>query len=63
VTRAQPNGPDTYNNIPLAVTDGAIIYGFPPIVYDLMMTSVTATLMCGGGDDQMTGTLLVWFWG
>jgi hypothetical protein len=60
VTRPQPNGPDQYNNLSAVYAGGGGIICYPPIAYDPAMTSVTALLVCGGGDDQMAGSLLVW---
>ena len=63
VTRTDPNGPDQYHNIPFeSWPDGSISTGYPPIAYDPMMTSVTATIMVGGGDDQATGSIMVSLW-
>jgi hypothetical protein len=62
VTRSQPDGADEYHNIPLDFSDGAVTYGYRPLVYDPLMTGVTATFLVGGGNDQITGTLMVSLW-
>jgi hypothetical protein len=62
VTRSQPDGADEYHNIPLDLSGGAITYGYPPLVYDPLMTGVTATFLVGGDLDQITGTLMVSLW-
>jgi hypothetical protein len=56
-TRPQPNGADRVINLPAVFVDGGIIC-YPPLAYDPSMTSLTWLLICGGGLDQMTASLL-----
>ena len=55
--RPQPNGPDLTVNLPPVIVGGGFIC-YPPLAYDPTMTSITWVLMCGGGLDQMAGSLL-----
>jgi hypothetical protein len=57
-TRPDPNGTDQIVNLP-AVYAGSGIICYPPVAYDPNMTGVTWVLMCGGGGDQMAGSLLI----
>jgi len=38
---------------------GGGIICYPPLVYDPNMTGVTWVLVCGGGLDEMAGSLLL----
>lgn len=56
--RPVPNGPDQDINY-----GWNYIGAYPPSVYDLHMTSVTAELDVGGNGQSGYMTLNVWFWG
>ena len=56
--RAVPSGPDQDVNFGWNPN-----FGFPPSVYDPLMTSVTAELDVGGNGQQGVMTLNVWFFG
>jgi hypothetical protein len=58
VTRPVPNGADQYHNLSAVYQDGGIIC-YPPLVYDPNLVGVTWILMCGGGLDQMAGSMLI----
>lgn len=58
-TRPDPNGPDQIVNLPEVDAPGGGIICYPPLAYDPNMTGVTWVLVCGGGLDQMTGSLLI----
>jgi hypothetical protein len=58
VSRPQANGPDQINNLDPVLVDGGIIC-YPPLAYDPALVGVTWLLMCGGGLDQMAGTMLI----
>jgi hypothetical protein len=58
-SRPDPAGPDQVINLPpFTLSDGALV-AYPPLAYDPAMTSVTWLLICGGGDDQMAGSILL----
>lgn len=57
-TRTTPNGPDQDHNFNWDPN-----FGYPPVVFDRIMTSATAELVVGGGGQQGVMTLLVWRWG
>jgi hypothetical protein len=57
-TRPQPDGPDQTVNLPAVYASNGGIICYPPLAYDPNMTSVTWVLVCGGGLDQMAGSLL-----
>jgi hypothetical protein len=61
VNRPEPNGPDQYHNQPFGSQD-VIQWGWWPFLADETMTGVTASLIGGGGEDQMTGLLTVSLW-
>jgi hypothetical protein len=54
--RETPAGPDQDHNF-----DWSSHFGYPPIAFDRLMTSVTATLVVGGGQ-QGVMSLMVWLW-
>jgi hypothetical protein len=62
VTRPDPNGADQNHDLPLVTVDGGVIC-YPPLVYDPNLTSVTWVQMCGGGLDQMAGSILMYTFG
>jgi hypothetical protein len=55
-TRTTPNGPDLDHNFGWDSN-----FGFPPVAFDPIMTSVSAQLVVGGGQQGVT-TLMVWLW-
>lgn len=55
--RPVPNGPDQDINF-----GWNYIGAFPPSVNDPNMTSVTAEMQLGGGDQSGYMTLNIWFW-
>ena len=62
VTRPDPNGADHNHHLSLVTADGGAIC-YPPLVYDAHLTSVTWVLVCGGGLDQMAGSILMFTFG
>jgi hypothetical protein len=57
-TRTTPSGPDQDHNFGWDPN-----FGFPPVAFDPIMTSVSAELAVGGNGQQGVMTLLVWLWG
>src|SRR5262245_24484418 len=55
-TRTQPDGPDQDHDFGWDSQ-----FGYPPIVFDPIMTSVSAQLEVGGSQDGVM-TLTVWQW-
>jgi hypothetical protein len=53
----QPNGVDQPHDLAPVNADGGLIC-YPPLVYDPNLTGATWVLICGGGLDQMAGSLL-----
>jgi hypothetical protein len=56
-TRTQPDGPDQDHNFGWSSD-----FGFPPVAFDPIMTSVSAELDVGGNGQQGVMTLMVWLW-
>jgi len=56
-TRTQPNGPDQHHNFGWDPN-----FGYPPMVYDPNMTSVSAELHVRGNRQVGVMTLMVWLW-
>ena len=56
-TRTRPDGPDQDHNFSWNPN-----FGFPPLAYDPLMTSVSAELATGGGGQSGVMTLLVSLW-
>lgn len=57
-TRQTPDGPDQEHDFGWDSN-----FGYPPVAYDPIMTSVSAELDVGGNYQQGVMTLLVWLWG
>jgi len=59
VTRPDPKGADHTHHLSLVTVDGGGAICYPPLVYDANLTSVTWVQLCGGGLDQMAGSILM----
>ncbi|HZZ11570.1 MAG TPA: hypothetical protein VFE79_12845 [Paraburkholderia sp.] len=57
-TRASPDGQDEDHDFGWNSN-----FGYPPVAYDPIMSSVTAQLTVGGNGQQGVMTVLVWLWG